>query len=164
MVARFAARIPTLALGRTCRLSTLSRLKKAMALCRVTCLLRRVSMASRHRSTIMMSSLGAPEIAEVWNLNLLTCEVCVIGSLEKIRKLWTHPHEAAAEFCKAESRSSEDRCSGRHLVHKNRDIYLHTNLNLSLELIWTKKQLQIFLFLLSGAVFSALTLTFILHE
>lgn len=53
-------RIPTLALGSVCALSTLSLLMNAIALCRLTCFLRRVNIASRHCSTMMTSSLGAP--------------------------------------------------------------------------------------------------------
>lgn len=55
-----AERRPTLALGSVCRLSMLSLLINAIALCRDTCFLRRVSMLSRHRSKMLMSSLGAP--------------------------------------------------------------------------------------------------------
>ncbi len=74
MAALLAVRSPTLALGSTCRLSMLSRLMNAIALCRVTCFLRRVSMASRHCSTMMMSSLGAPE-TETQCLNTVTLAV-----------------------------------------------------------------------------------------
>lgn len=74
IVARLAARIPTLALGITCRLIVLSLLTNAIALCRVTCFLRRVSIASRHRSTMMASSLGAPEGFKAWLLKQ-SCDV-----------------------------------------------------------------------------------------
>ncbi|TNN26946.1 hypothetical protein EYF80_062913 [Liparis tanakae] len=55
-VALPAASSPTLALGSTCRLSTLRRFRNAIARRSVTCFRRRVSMASRQRSTMMMSS------------------------------------------------------------------------------------------------------------
>ena len=56
--------MPMLALGSTCILSVHSRLTNAIALCRVTCFLRLVSITSRHCSTMMMSSFGAPEERE----------------------------------------------------------------------------------------------------
>lgn len=59
-----AAMMPTLALGSTCKQRVTSRFTKAIALCRVTCFLRLVSITSRHCSTMMMSSFGAPEEME----------------------------------------------------------------------------------------------------
>lgn len=60
MLALQAASSPTLALGSTCMLSVFSLLVNASALCSVTCFLRRISIVSRHCSTILMSSPGAP--------------------------------------------------------------------------------------------------------
>lgn len=76
--ALLAARIPTLAFGSVCILSVLSRLMKAIALCRVTCFFRRVSIASMHCSMMMRSSFGASDTQREREREKLFKELTVI--------------------------------------------------------------------------------------